>query len=169
MAVGLPSGISETLGEAATVVGDIGSGASAAPLTVMVPGSRGLPERNPGSKRRAGLERGNHNVSLLQVQVAVLERISQVSTSTFQTCPDSDHMSPWSQSSHWSQPRCVSPELMEQAPGQSLCFSPHPCYPVSTQQLCKPSKMSARPAPSLLKLSKNCNLQSTSCHPYHSP
>lgn len=49
MAVGLPSGISETLGEAATVVGDAGSGASAAPLTVMVPGSWGLPERNPGN------------------------------------------------------------------------------------------------------------------------
>ena len=41
MAVGLPSGVTETLGEAATVVGDTGSGASAAPLTVMVPGSRG--------------------------------------------------------------------------------------------------------------------------------
>lgn len=41
MAVGLPSGITDTLGEAAMVVGDAGSGASAAPLTVMVPGSRG--------------------------------------------------------------------------------------------------------------------------------
>lgn len=41
MAVGLPSGITETLGEAAMVVGDAGSGARAAPLTVMVPGSRG--------------------------------------------------------------------------------------------------------------------------------
>lgn len=41
MAVGLPSGTSETLGEAAAIVGDTGSGASAAPLTVMVPGSRG--------------------------------------------------------------------------------------------------------------------------------
>lgn len=39
MAVGLPSGIPETLGEAAAVVGDGGPGASAAPLTVMVPGS----------------------------------------------------------------------------------------------------------------------------------
>ena len=45
MAVGLPSGITEMLSEAAAVVGDAGSGASAAPLTVMVPGSRGLPER----------------------------------------------------------------------------------------------------------------------------
>lgn len=50
MAVGLPSGITETLGEAAAVVGDAGSGASAAPLTVMVPGSRGLPERKPQNK-----------------------------------------------------------------------------------------------------------------------
>lgn len=37
MAVGLPSGMAETLGEAAAVVGDAaGSGAIAAPLTVMV-------------------------------------------------------------------------------------------------------------------------------------
>ena len=50
MAVGLPSGISEMRGEAAAVVGDAGSGASAAPLTVMVPGSRGLPERKPQNK-----------------------------------------------------------------------------------------------------------------------
>lgn len=41
MAVGLPSGITDMLGEAAMVVGDAGSGASAAPLTVMVLGSRG--------------------------------------------------------------------------------------------------------------------------------
>lgn len=45
MAVGLPSGITEMLGEAAAVVGEAGSGASTAPLTVMVPRSRGLPER----------------------------------------------------------------------------------------------------------------------------
>lgn len=40
MAVGLPSGIAEPLGEAAAVVGDAGSGASAAPLTVMVQDGR---------------------------------------------------------------------------------------------------------------------------------
>lgn len=45
MAVGLPSGVAETLGEAAAVVGDAGSGASAAPLTVMAPSSSTLPER----------------------------------------------------------------------------------------------------------------------------
>lgn len=45
MAVGLPSGVAETPGEAAAVVGDAGSGASAAPLTVMVPSSSRLPER----------------------------------------------------------------------------------------------------------------------------
>jgi len=74
MAVGLPSGITEMLGEAAAVVGDAGSGASAAPLTVMVPSSRGLPERKPQNKRRAGLETGNHNVSLLPVSAAAPER-----------------------------------------------------------------------------------------------
>lgn len=47
MAVGLPSGVTETLGEAAAVVGDAGPGASAAPLTVMVAGSRRIPERSP--------------------------------------------------------------------------------------------------------------------------
>lgn len=45
MAVGLPSGVAEMPGEAAVVVGDAGSGASAAPLTVMVPSSSRLPER----------------------------------------------------------------------------------------------------------------------------
>lgn len=48
MAVGLPSGVAETWpGEAAAVVGDAGSGASAAPLTVMVlsSSSSSLPER----------------------------------------------------------------------------------------------------------------------------
>lgn len=95
MAVGLPSGVAETLGEAAAVVGAAGSGASAAPLTVMVPGSRGLPERDPGSNRRVGLERENRNVSLFSGQVAVLERIFQVSTSTFKMFPDSHHLSPW--------------------------------------------------------------------------
>lgn len=41
MAVGLPSGMAVTLGEAAAVVGEAGSGASAAPLTVMVPAAGG--------------------------------------------------------------------------------------------------------------------------------
>lgn len=68
MAVGLPSGITEMLGEAAAVVGDAGSGASAAPLTVMVPSSRGLPERKPQNKRRAGLETGNTMLASFQCQ-----------------------------------------------------------------------------------------------------
>lgn len=41
--MGLPSGVAETLGEAAAVVGNAGPGASAAPLTVMVPSSREFP------------------------------------------------------------------------------------------------------------------------------
>lgn len=58
MAVGLPSGVAETLGEAAVVVGDAGSGASAAPLTVMVPSSSSrLSERISCSERQAGLQR----------------------------------------------------------------------------------------------------------------
>lgn len=57
MAVGLPSGVAETLGEATVVVGDAGSGASAAPLTVMVPSRSRLPERISCSEWRAGLRR----------------------------------------------------------------------------------------------------------------
>lgn len=93
MAVGLPSGVAETLGEAAAVVGDAGSGASATPL--MVPGSRGLPERNPGSNPRVGLERGNCSVNLFPGQVAGLERIFQVSMSTFKTFLSSHRVFPW--------------------------------------------------------------------------
>lgn len=63
MAVGLPSGIAETLGEAATVVGEAGSGASPAPLTVIVPSGRGL--QTLGVSDELAYERGNHNVSLL--------------------------------------------------------------------------------------------------------
>lgn len=91
MAVGLPSGVTAALGEAAAVVGDTGSGASAAPLTVMVPGSRWLPERNPWNNRQAGLEKENCNFSLLPGQVATLKKIFQVSTFTFR-CNQTDHM-----------------------------------------------------------------------------
>lgn len=160
MAVGLPSGVAETLGEAAAVVGAAGSGASAAPLTVMVPGSRGLPERNPGSNRRGGLERENHNVSLFSGQVAVLGSLPGLYVH-LQNVP---RLLPFVT---LAQPCCVSPELMEQARDQSVsCFCPRPCHPVPTLQPCELSMALARLGASCSNLSQS-SLQSRSHRPYH--
>lgn len=64
MAVGLPSGTAETLGEAATVVGDAaGSGANAAPLTVMVGVAGCLQEKFWSECERPRGTRGEGSVS----------------------------------------------------------------------------------------------------------
>lgn len=108
-----------------------------------------------------GLDRGNHKVSFSRGQA--LQRMFQVSASTFRTSPDSHHVSPWPSP-------CVSPELMEQAPDQSvslLLSSPMSSSPVPTLQPCELPATLARLGPSCSHLSRS-SLQSRNRHLYHS-